>query len=218
MVFLSMRLAHWLSCRLLLAGLAVAPSAAVANDARPAILVVGDSLSAGYGLEAGQGWVSLLQRRLDAQGYGYRTVNASVSGETTGGGLARLPRALELHRPAIVIIALGGNDGLRGLPLRELQSNLAAMIRKSRAAGAKVILAGMRIPTNYGPQYTEKFFAVYGELARAERVALVPFFLEGVALRDDLFQDDGIHPNAEAQPILLANVWPVLEPLLERRR
>lgn len=211
-----MRIARWLSCCLLLVGLAaVPPVGAVAAD-RPAILVLGDSLSAGYGLKVEQGWVSLLQRRLDAQGYEYRLVNASVSGETTGGGLARLPRALERHRPVVVVIALGGNDGLRGLPVSELRGNLESMIRQSRAAGARVVLAGMRIPTNYGPQYTEKFFAVYGELARAERVALVPFFLEGIALRDDLFQDDGIHPNVEAQPILLANLWPVLEPLLRR--
>jgi acyl-CoA thioesterase-1 len=211
-----MRIAPWLSCCLLLLGLAAAPLTAGAATERPAILVVGDSLSAGYGLKLEQGWVSLLQRRLDAQGYGYRTVNASASGETTGGGLARLPRALDRHRPAIVIIALGGNDGLRGLPVSELRGNLEAMIQRSRAAGAKVVLAGMRIPTNYGPQYTEKFFSVYGELAKAEKVALVPFFLEGVALRDDLFQDDGIHPNAAAQPILLANLWPALQPLLER--
>lgn len=210
-----MRLAPWLSCCLLLLGLAAAVPAAGAA-AEPAILVVGDSLSAGYGLRVEQGWVSLLQRRLDAQGYGYRLVNASVSGETTGGGLARLPRALERHRPAVVVIALGGNDGLRGLPVSELRGNLQAMIRVSRGAGAKVVLAGMRIPTNYGPQYTEKFFAVYGELAKAERVALVPFFLDGIALRDDLFQEDGIHPNAEAQPILLANLWPALQPLLVR--
>jgi acyl-CoA thioesterase-1 len=210
-----MRIAPWLSCCLLLLGLAATPPAAGAA-AEPAILVVGDSLSAGYGLKVEQGWVTLLQRRLDAEGYGYRTVNASVSGETTGGGLARLPRALDRHRPAIVVIALGGNDGLRGLPIPELRGNLEAMIRQSRAAGAKVVLAGMRIPTNYGPQYTEKFFAVYGDLAKAEKVSLVPFFLEGIALRDDLFQDDGIHPNAEAQPILLANLWPALKPLLVR--
>ncbi len=211
-----MQIARWLSCCLLLVGLAVVPPAGATAAERPAILVLGDSLSAGYGLKVEQGWVSLLQRRLDAQGYGYRLVNASVSGETTGGGLARLPRALERHRPAIVVIALGGNDGLRGLPVAELRGNLESMVRQSRAAGARVVLAGMRIPTNYGPQYTEKFFAVYADLARAERVALVPFFLEGIALRDDLFQDDGIHPNVEAQPILLANLWPVLEPLLER--
>lgn len=210
-----MRLAFWLSCCLLLAGLATGAPAAADAD-RPVILIVGDSLSAGYGLKVEEGWVSLLQRRLDAEGYGYRLVNASVSGETTGGGLARLPRALDRHRPEIVVIALGGNDGLRGLPVTELRGNLRSMLQLSRAAGAGVVLAGIRIPSNYGPQYTEKFFAVYAELARAEGVALVPFLLEGIALREDLFQDDGIHPSAAAQPRLLDNLWPALKPLLRR--
>lgn len=188
--------------------------AAGAAPARPAILVVGDSLSAGYGIPLERGWVAGLQRRLDAEGYEYRVVNASVSGETTSGGLERLPRALELHRPSVVIIVLGGNDGLRGLPAAELEANLEAMIRASQSAGARVLLAGIRIPTNYGPQYTERFFAVYGTLATRYRTALVPFFLEGVALDDSLFQADGIHPNVAAQPVLLDNVWPALEPLL----
>ena len=201
---------------LVLLGLSLAlPGTAVAGD-RPVILVLGDSLSAGYGLRPGEGWVSLLERRLDAQGYEYRVVNASVSGETTVGGLERLPRALELHRPAIVVIELGGNDGLRGLPVAELEANLSALISDSREAGARVLLAGIRIPTNYGPRYTEQFFAVYQTLADRHGTALVPFFLEGVALRDHLFQDDGIHPDAAALPVLLDNVWPVLEPLLER--
>ncbi len=190
--------------------------AAGAAPARPAILVVGDSLSAGYGIPLERGWVAGLQRRLDAEGYEYRVVNASVSGETTSGGLERLPRALELHRPSVVIIVLGGNDGLRGLPPAELEANLEAMIRASQSAGARVLLAGMRIPTNYGPQYTERFYAVYGALAARYRTALVPFFLEGVALDDSLFQADGIHPNVAAQPVLLDNVWPALEPLLGR--
>jgi len=200
---------------LLCCALAALPLGARAAD-RPVILVVGDSLSAGYGIRLEEGWVALLQRQLDAQGYEYRLVNASVSGETTGGGLARLPRALERHKPAVVFIALGGNDGLRGLPVTELRDNLENMIRLSSAANARVVLAGMRIPTNYGPQYTDKFFAVYETLARQYRVALVPFFLEGVALRDELFQDDGIHPNVAAQPVLLDNAWPALRPLLTR--
>jgi len=194
----------------------VGPPVATAAPGGPAILVVGDSLSAGYGLRPGQGWVSLLEQRLSAQGYEYRVVNASVSGETTGGGLERLPRALELHRPAIVVLELGANDGLRGLPVTELHANLAAMIRISRDAGARVVLAGIRVPSNYGPRYTEKFFGVYGELAAEHEVALVPFLLAGIALDQTMFQADGIHPDAGAQPTLLDNVWPALEPLLRR--
>lgn len=197
---------------IVLCGLAWAAPAA--DAARPVILVLGDSLSASYGLAPGQGWVALLERRLNRQGYEYRVVNASVSGETTGGGLQRLPRALALHRPAIVIIQLGANDGLRGLPVDELRANLEHMIDLGRRAGARAVLAGIRIPGNYGPRYTEGFFAVYGELARSRDVALVPFMLEGIALRDDLFLEDRIHPNAAAQPMLLDNVWPALEPLL----
>ena len=179
---------------------------------KPVILVLGDSLSAGYGIPVDQGWVSRLQQRLDAEGYGYTVVNASVSGETTVGGLERLPRALAKHAPAVVIIELGGNDGLRGLPVAELRANLEALVGASRKAGAEPLLAAIRMPPNYGPQYTEKFYAVYEQLAREQKVPWVPFFLEGVAL----FQDDGIHPAIDAQPILLDNVWPVLEPLLKR--
>lgn len=180
------------------------------------ILVLGDSLSAGYGLAPGQGWVALLERRLSQQGYEYRVVNASMSGETTGGGLERLPRALALHRPAVLFIELGANDGLRGLPVAEVRANLERMIDLGRQSGARPMLAGVRIPSNYGPQYTEGFFSLYGELARSRRVPLVPFLLEGIALRDDLFLEDRIHPNAAAQPLLLDNVWPTLEPLLVR--
>jgi acyl-CoA thioesterase-1 len=188
---------------------------AVAAD-KPVILVLGDSLSAGYGIPVEQGWVSRLQQRLDAEGYGYAVVNASVSGETTAGGLERLPRALAKHKPAVVIIELGGNDGLRGLPVAELRANLEALVDASRKAGAEALLAAIRMPPNYGPQYTGKFYAVYETLAREQKVPWVPFFLEGIALREDLFQDDGIHPDLDAQPILLDNVWPVLEPLLQR--
>jgi len=194
----------------------LASAAAATADGRPVILVLGDSLSAAYGIPVDQGWVAGLQRRLDAEGYGYRVVNASVSGETTTGALERLPRALERHRPAVIIVELGGNDGLRGLPVAELEANLEAMIRSSREAGAQVLLTGIRIPTNYGPQYTEQFHAVYGRVAARHGAALVPFFLEGIALKEELFQDDGIHPDVSAQPVLLDNVWPVLEPLLQR--
>lgn len=184
---------------------------------KPVILIVGDSLSAGYGLRPGEGWVALLERRLKSQAYGQQVVNASVSGETTGGGLARLPRALSLHKPSIVVIALGGNDGLRGLPPAEVSANLEQMIVRSKSAGARVVLAGIRIPTNYGQAYTDRFYAIYPALAKRHKVPLVPFILEGVALDDSLFQADGIHPNAAAQPKLLANVWAQLGPMLQKK-
>ncbi len=180
----------------------------------PTILVLGDSLSAAYGIRLEQGWVSLLQDRLKAKGYGHRVVNASSSGETTGGALARLPRALEKHRPAIVIVELGGNDGLRGLPITEIRANFESLIRLSRGSGAHVLLIGMRIPPNYGPTYTSAFHALFGELAKRHQLPLVPFFLDGIALDDALMQEDGLHPSAAAQPKLLAQVWPKLEPLL----
>jgi acyl-CoA thioesterase-1 len=160
--------------------------------------------------------VALLQGRLKAQGYGHKVVNASASGETTGGALARLPRALERHRPAIVILELGGNDGLRGLPIAEVRANFESLIQRSREAGARVMLIGMRIPPNYGPAYTRSFHELYGELARQHRLPLVPFFLDGIALDDSLMLEDGLHPNAAAQPRLLDHVWPQLKPLLPR--
>lgn len=183
---------------------------------QPTILVFGDSISAAYGIRVEEGWVSLLQKKLASQGYGYRVVNASVSGETTGGGLVRLPRALEQHRPAILILELGGNDALRGLPLADVRSNLDGMIRKSQAAGARVVLAGMRMPPNYGPRYSQEFQAIYSDLSREHRVPLIPFVLQDVALDATLMQADGIHPNAKAQPKLLSAIWPRLEPLLEQ--
>ena len=178
--------------------------------------MLGDSLSAAYGMRLDQGWVALLQGRLKAEGYGHKVVNASASGETTGGALARLPRALERHRPSIVIIELGGNDGLRGLPLADVRGNFESLIRLAQAAGARVLLIGMRIPPNYGPAYTRDFHALFGDLARRHQLPLVPFFLDGIALDDGLMLEDGLHPNAAAQPKLLALVWPQLEPLLPR--
>jgi acyl-CoA thioesterase-1 len=194
-----------------LAGLQLAQAAPL-----PTILVFGDSISAAYGIRVEEGWVALLQKKLTAQGYGYRVVNASVSGETTAGGATRLARSLELHRPAIVILELGGNDGLRGLPLSEVRTNMESMIQKARASGARVVIAGMRIPPNYGPTYTQKFHAVFTDLAARYRLPLVPFLLHEVALDASLMQADGIHPSARAQPILLDTLWPKLEPLLER--
>jgi len=189
---------------------------ATARADAPVILVFGDSISAGYGLpRVDQGWVALLQAKLKGQGYGYEVVNASVSGETTEGGLARLPRALSLHHPRIVILELGGNDGLRALPTAAMRSNLARMIDLSIAADAKVLLLGMRIPPNYGPAYSEQFSAAYTDLARAKNVASIPFLMDGVALNASLMQADGIHPNPAGQPRLLENVWPALMPLLK---
>ncbi len=188
-----------------------------ANAGTPVILVFGDSISAGYGLpRVEQGWVALLQARLKNQGYGYQVVNASVSGETTAGGLARLPRALGLHHPAIVILELGGNDGLRALPAAQMRDNLTRMAELSAAAGAKVLLLGMRMPPNYGPDYTAQFVRVYAEVAHDQRLTMVPFLLDGIALSPDLMQADGIHPNQSGQPKLLENVWPALKPMLER--
>ena len=190
-------------------------ASAAAHAEAPVILVFGDSISAGYGLaRVEQGWVELLKTRLKEQGYGYQVVNASVSGETTAGGLARLPRALELHHPSIVILELGGNDGLRALPIAQMRANLTQMVTLAGAAGAKVLLLGMRMPPNYGPQYTEQFAMVFSDLAREKKISLVPFLLTDIALSSTLLQGDDIHPNALGQPVLLENVWPQLKPLL----
>jgi acyl-CoA thioesterase-1 len=186
-------------------------------DSGRTILVFGDSLSAAYGLAPQQGWVALLAQRLRSQGYGYEVVNASESGETSGGGLERLPRALELHRPRLVILELGANDGLRALPVGELRGNLERMVRLARAAGARVLLIGIRIPPNYGPRYTEEFERVFPELANQYHLPLVPFLLEKVALDPELMQPDGMHPNARGEAPVLQNVWPYLEPLLEKK-
>jgi acyl-CoA thioesterase-1 len=192
-------------------------ASASAQAEAPVILVFGDSISAGYGLaHVEQGWVELLKTRLDAQGYVYQVVNASVSGETTAGGLARLPRALELHHPKIVVLELGGNDGLRALPIAQMRSNLTQMADLASAAGAKVLLLGMRMPPNYGPQYTEQFAMVFSDLAREKKLPLVPFLLTDIALSPTLLQGDDIHPNAAGQPILVENVWPTLKPLLKK--
>jgi acyl-CoA thioesterase I len=183
----------------------------------PVILVFGDSISAGYGLaHVEQGWVELLKTRLKAQGYGYQVVNASVSGETTAGGLARLPRALELHRPQIVVIELGGNDGLRALAVAQMRANLGQMVDLAAAAGARILLLGMRMPPNYGPEYTEQFRATFSDIAREKKIPLVPFLLDDIAQSQRLLQDDDIHPNALGQPQLLENVWPRLVPLLRK--
>jgi len=190
-------------------------SAAAATGERT-LLVFGDSLSAAYGLRAEQGWVAQLQQRLASEGYGYHVVNASVSGETTSGGRNRLQRALAQHRPAVVLLELGANDGLRGLPVKDSQANLRAMIQAAQVSGAKVLLLGIHIPPNYGPRYTQAFDAMYTSLAAEQKVPLVPFILEGFALDPRYMQADGLHPNAAGQPRVLTNVWPQLKPLLER--
>ncbi len=184
--------------------------------AEPVILVMGDSLSAGFGLQPGESWVSLLDKQLADQDYGYRTINASISGETTSGGRTRIARALKIHKPGIVIIELGGNDGLRGIPTSQMQQNLAAMIKASDDAGATVLLVGIEIPSNYGPTYTEKFRAVYPRLAEEYGVPLIPFLLEDIAINPGLMQADGIHPNAQAQPLMLELIWKHLEPLTQK--
>jgi acyl-CoA thioesterase I len=179
--------------------------------------VLGDSLSAGYGLKPAQGWVALLEKRLQDQGYEYRVVNASISGETSGGGLQRLPRALEMHKPQVVIVELGANDGLRGLSVALTRDNIAKIVAGARQAGAQVLLVGMRLPPNYGPRYTNEFMSMYREIATTSHVALVPFLLQSVALKPGLMQADGLHPTAQAQPALLDTVWPELSPLLKKR-
>jgi acyl-CoA thioesterase-1 len=200
----------------LLAVLVLIVASASAYAQAPVILVFGDSISAGYGLRLEQGWVELLKTRLQSQGYGYQVVNASVSGETTAGGLARLPRALELHHPKIVILELGGNDGLRALPIAQMRGNLTQMVTLATAIGAKVLLLGMRMPPNYGPEYTRQFALVFSDLASEKKIPSVPFLLNDIALSPNLLQGDDIHPNALGQPILLDNVWPALKPLLRK--
>ena len=188
--------------------------AAARSDDHRTLLVVGDSLSAGYGMDTEQTWVAMLETRLQEEGYGYRVVNASISGDTSSGGLRRLPRALRVHQPEIVILELGGNDGLRGTPVSVLRNNLEEMVTQAQAAGATVVLAGMLIPPNYGADYADEFAAVYPKLAQEYNLPLIPFFMDGVALDLSLMQEDGIHPSVAAQPILLENVWAVLSETL----
>ena len=201
------------------AGLALPTHAQGARAGKPLILVVGDSLSAEYGLKRGSGWVALLQARLTQEKIAASVVNASISGDTTSGGRTRLPALLKQHRPDVVVLELGGNDALRGLPLAMTRDNLDAMAKAAKASGAKVLIAGMQLPPNYGRQYGEQFAELFAVVAKLEGAALVPFLLKGVAdvpQAESLFQPDRIHPNAAAHPVILDNVWPVLEPLLKR--
>jgi len=194
------------------------PLPALAQHTPPPLLVVGDSISAAYGLPAGTGWVDLLAARLKERGYAQRVINASISGDTTAGGRARLPALLTQHRPGIVVIELGGNDGLRGGDLKSARENLDAMVAAATRVGAKVLLVGMRLPPNYGPAYTREFDAMYAAVAASRKVPLVPFFYEGFGEKNELFLPDRIHPGVAAQPLLLDNLWPRLEPLLGKPR
>ena len=206
-------LAHFSAC------LVAAPAIAATARAKPKILIVGDSLSAEYGLARGTGWAALLEQRLAKQKIDAEVINASISGDTTSGGKARLPALLERVQPAVVIIELGGNDALRGLPLDSTRANLVAMTRAAKAAGARVLIAGMQVPPNYGRRYGDDFAAMFDTVATDEGAALVPFLLTGVADIDDaesMFQSDRIHPLARAHPRILDNVWPVLRPLLPK--
>lgn len=187
---------------------------AAAAPAQPVILVVGDSLSAEYGLPRGSGWVALLERRLASRKPAMRVVNASISGETTSGGRTRLPELLAKHAPGILVVELGGNDALRGLPLGGTEANLREMVRAAKAAGARPLLLGMRMPPNYGRAYGEQFEAVYRRVAEAEKVPLVPFFLEAFGENEAFFQPDRIHPAEKAQPLMLDAVWPTLAKML----
>jgi len=194
----------------------VAPAVSAATASAATILVYGDSLSAAYGLPQEQGWVHLLAQRLHAQKFDYKVANTSISGETTGGGRNRIEAALRAHRPAIVIVELGANDGLRGASLDVMRENLEAIVDACRRANARVLLVGMRIPPNYGMPYADKFQGTFNEIARRRKLPLVPFLLEGFADRPDLFQGDGIHPAAAAQPVMLDTIWKGLRPLLKR--
>jgi len=184
-------------------------------DEPPVLLILGDSLSAGYGMDSEQSWVHLLETRLDDNGHTYRILNSSISGDTTQGGLARLPRLLDRYHPRIVIIELGANDGLRGINPGITRTNMTRMVQNSQQAGAKVLLAGIKLPPNYGADYIEQFESMYADIAREYDTLLVPFFMDGIVFKPGLLQVDGIHPNEKGQPVLLENVWQVLEPALD---
>ena len=190
-------------------------SASAAGNGSPTVIVFGDSLSAGFGIDVDQSWTALLQSRLEKLGDEHRGVNASISGETTEGGAARIESTLSNFSPDLIILELGGNDGLRGFPPERIKDNLTRITEQSKASGAAVVLLGIRIPTNYGPRYTAAFEAVYRQVAEDLDIKWIEFFMEGVALNDELLQADRIHPNAEAQPILLDNAWPIISATLD---
>ena len=198
---------------LLLSVAGLIPHTVLAQDT-PVLLILGDSLSAGYGMDRDQSWVHLLDIRLQQHGHAYKILNSSISGDTTQGGLARLPRLLDRYQPVIVILELGANDGLRGVNPGVSRANLVSMIKQSQAVGATVLLAGIKLPPNYGPEYLHRFESMYADLAVEFDTLLVPFFMDGVVFQPGMLQEDGIHPNEQGQPVLLDNVWRVLEPVL----
>ena len=198
----------------ILLGLLLLFAPLAAAQAEPKILMFGDSLSAAYGIDTRQGWVTLLQQRLEQKGYPHRVVNASISGETSSSGRTRISTLLAQHKPDVVILELGANDGLRGLPIKHLRNNLARMIELAQKQNTRVVLVGMRIPPNYGKRYTDAFYNVYVQLAEQYRLILIPFLLDSVGGRDGLMQDDGLHPNEKAQPVIADTVWKYLRPLL----
>jgi len=191
-------------------------TASAGGTGTPTVLIFGDSLSAGYGIDVDQSWVSLLQQRLKEQGYEHKVINASISGETTEGGATRIETALKDFSPELIILELGGNDGLRGIPAARMKSNFEQIIKRAQASGAAVVLLGIRIPTNYGPRYSAEFEAVFRQVSESLDVEWIEFFMEGIALNDALLQDDRIHPNATAQPLLLDNAWPVINAALNQ--
>ena len=189
-------------------------TATAAGAESPTIVIFGDSLSAGYGIEVDQSWAALLQARLREQGYEHQVVNASISGETTEGGATRIDVALQDFSPDLIILELGGNDGLRGFPAARIKANLEKIVTRAKATGAAVVLLGIRIPSNYGPRYSSEFEGVFRQVSANLDVEWIEFFMEGIAMNDDLLQEDRIHPNAEAQPILLDNAWPIISATL----
>ena len=202
--------------RILISLLLTLLAASAADAGAPTIVIFGDSLSAGYGIEVDQSWATLLQARLKVQGYEHRVVNASISGETTEGGATRINTALKDFSPDLIILELGGNDGLRGIPTSQMKANLSKIVNRAKASGAAVVLLGIRIPTNYGTRYSTEFEAVFRQVSTDLDVQWIEFFMEGIALNDDLLQDDRIHPNAIAQPILLDNAWPIISATLKK--
>lgn len=203
--------------RVLLSLVVVLLNSVSAHAESPTVLIFGDSLSAGYGIEVDQSWAALLQQRLEQQGYEHTVVNASISGETTEGGATRIAAALQNFAPELIILELGGNDGLRGFPAKRMQANLETIVERAKSSGAEVILLGIRIPTNYGPRYSAQFEAVFRDVSEKHSIQWIEFFMDGIALNDDLLQDDRIHPNAAAQPILLDNAWPIINAALEEQ-